>query len=104
LLRRSDFRLVYQKGIRFTGPYFAAFCLRRDDPGGPKIGFTVPRALGKAVDRNRMKRRMRECVRLWLQQVPSGWSVVFNPRRTALDAPFDRLSSEVERVFVRCSG
>jgi len=96
--------LVYQKGLRIAGPYFAAFCLKRDDLGGPKIGFTVPRALGKAVIRNRLKRRMRECVRLRLDALPAGWSVVFNPRRAALDAPFDRLSGEVGRTFLRCAG
>ncbi|MBI4876203.1 MAG: ribonuclease P protein component [Acidobacteria bacterium] len=104
LLRTSEFRQVYEKGLRISGPLFAAFCFKREDAGRPRIGFTVPRALGKAVRRNRLKRRMRECARLQLHRAPSGWSVVFNPRRTAIEAPFERLSSEVEKVFVRCAG
>jgi ribonuclease P protein component len=104
LLRSSDFRQVYQKGFRITGPLFAAFCLKRGDAGGPRIGFTVPRALGKAVIRNRIKRRMRECARLKLGPLPAGWAIVFNPRRPVLDASFDQLCREVERVLLRCSG
>ena len=104
MLKSGEFRGVYQKGLRITGPYFAAFCLKRDGGGNPRIGFTVPRALGKSVDRNRIKRRLRECVRLRLGQVAEGWSVVFNPRRAALDAGFEPLMREVERVFLRCGG
>jgi ribonuclease P protein component len=87
-----------------AGPLVAAFCLKRDDAAGPKIGLTVPRALGNAVVRNRLKRRMRECVRHGLGALPAGWSIVFNPRRTVLYAPTEQLAREVERVFLRCSG
>ena len=55
---------MYAEGFRVSGPYFAAFCLRRAAPEGSRIGFTVPRALGGSVVRNRLKRRIREAVRL----------------------------------------
>lgn len=70
---------------------------------GPKVGFTLPRALGKAVIRNRIKRRVRESVRLALAGLGPEWLVVVNPRRRALEAPFSSLLSEVERVFRRCA-
>ena len=70
---------------------------------GPRIGFTVPRALGKAVVRNRIKRRVREAVRLQLDRLSPQWSIVINPRRKALDAPVTELHREVERLFQRCS-
>ena len=58
ILRAADFRKAYNQGTRFTGRYFAAFCLRvaRTGSEGPRLGFTVPRAFGKAVLRNRVKR------------------------------------------------
>jgi ribonuclease P protein component len=83
---------------------FAAFCLRRTQPDGPRIGFTTPRALGKAVARNRIRRRVREAVRLLLDGLNPQWSIVFNPRRKALEAPWAELRREVEKLFLRCNG
>jgi len=104
LLRSQDFRRVYNEGTRFAGPFFAAFCLHEPDGAGPRVGFTVPRALGKAVVRNRIKRRVREAVRFHLNQLSPQWSIVINPRRKALDAPLTELEREVERLFLRCHG
>ena len=74
------------------------------EPDGPHIGFTTPRALGKAVVRNRIKRRVREAVRFHLDRLNPQWSIVINPRRKALDAPTPELQREVERLFLRCNG
>jgi len=104
LLRSQDFRRVYDEGSRYAGPFFAAFCVREPEGGGPHIGFTVPRALGKAVVRNRIRRRVREAVRVQLDQLNPQWSIVINPRRKAFDAPLAEIRSEVERLFRRCNG
>jgi len=104
LLRSKDFRRVYDQGTRFTCSLFAAFCVRESEPAGPHIGFTTPRALGKAVARNRIKRRIREAIRLQLDRLNPQWSIVINPRRKALDAPVREIQREVERLFLRCNG
>ena len=101
-MRSSDFRRVYQKGFRVSGPYFAAFCLRGEPGQGPGIGFTVPRAVGKAVARNRLKRRIREAVRRQLGRLEPQWEIVINPRRAVLKAPFAELAREIGRLFSRC--
>jgi len=103
-LRPKDFRRVYDTGSRFSGPFFAAFCVREPKADGPHIGFTTPRALGKAVVRNRIRRRVREAVRLHLDRLSPQWSIVINPRRKAFDAPMAELCREVQRLFLRCSG
>lgn len=72
--------------------------------GGPRIGFTLPRAVGNAVVRNRIRRRFREAVRFYLDRLNPQWSIVFNPRRKALEAPFPELRREVEKLFLRCNG
>jgi ribonuclease P protein component len=59
--------------------------------------------MGKAVVRNRMKRRLREAVRLHLGELPAPWSVVFNVRKPLLEADFAALEREVEKVFRQCA-
>ena len=104
ILKSSDYRKVYDQGKRMTCPFFAAFVLSPgiDLPTGPLFGFTTPRALGKAVSRNRIRRRIREAVRLERQAFAKNWMVVFNPRRAALEASFEDLRREVARVASRC--
>jgi ribonuclease P protein component len=114
ILRAADFRKAYNQGTRFTSRYFAAFCLRveRSSPNaskpqdaecdGPRLGFTVPRAFGKAVLRNRVKRRLREALRVHLMEVAPEWDIVINPRRPALVAPIQELRREVDRLVAQC--
>jgi len=104
ILRTVDFRKTYNEGKRFTGRCFAAFCLRvqRDRDQGPRLGFTVPRAFGKAVLRNRVKRRIREALRMRLPEVAPEWDIVINPRRPAIAAPVDELRREVDRLVAQC--
>lgn len=105
LLRSAEFKEIYQTGIRVTGRYFAAFCLRRPaaDAQSAKIGFTIPRAVGKAVVRNRIRRRMREVTGAQIAQLAHPWAIVFNPRRSVLDAPFEDLCRETARVIAKCN-
>jgi ribonuclease P protein component len=78
--------------------------VREQQSDGPRIGFTLPRAVGKAVVRNRIRRRLREVIRLRLDRLNPQWSIVFNPRRKAFDAPIAELQREVEKLFLRCNG
>ena len=67
---------------------------------GLRIGFTVSRALGGAVQRNRMKRRLRQAVRLtWVTAGPDA-DVVINPKKSLLTTDFAAVVNEVGRAFV----
>jgi ribonuclease P protein component len=105
LLKSVDFRKVYDNGSRFSCPYFVAFLFRpsatnRDD--GPRIGFTIPRAVGKAVIRNRIRRRIREQLRVRLKGIDPTLDIVLNPRRAAAEAPLAELTRQLERLIERC--
>ena len=110
LLNHSDFERVYENGRRYSLPDFALFYLPspaaepEDGFAAEKrirVGFTVPRALGGAVERNRIKRRMREAVRLTLTDDLPGVSadVVMNPRRSVAAVGFRELLKEVAEAF-----
>ena len=63
-----------------------------------RVGFTVSKALGGAVVRNRMKRRLREAVRLH-GMIPAAIDVVINPKKSVLTAAFADVQREIRRAF-----
>ncbi len=101
LLRHADFQRVYQQGRRHFAAHMTVFYLRRQDDSGtrPRVGFTVGRVLGGAVQRNRIKRRLREAVRHNLASLALAVDVVINPKKSALLAEFTVLNHEVARAF-----
>ena len=102
-MRSAEFRLVYDHGFRVSGPLFAAFCLARPNATGPRLGLTVPRAVGGAVKRNRIKRRLREAFRLHRAELGSQWDIVLNPRTAAFDAGFAEIERALGKVISRCN-
>ena len=93
---------MYEQGRRqFTGNMTVFFLRRGADGDGEKcslrVGLTVGKALGNAVERNRIKRRMREAVRLTWPADGNPVDVVFNPRKSVMQLPFGELCAEVER-------
>ena len=75
---------------------------KRSRDGAARIGFTVSKKVGKAVERNRVRRRLREMVRLadasWLRP---GHDYVLVGRRAALKLPFARMSEDFEGALRR---
>jgi ribonuclease P protein component len=102
LRKHADYQRVYRDGRRRSASlltYFAAPRVDEQAAAGPRIGFTTPRALGKAVDRNRIRRRTREAVRLHIAELTANVDLVLHPRRTVLTAEFGALEREIARVF-----
>jgi ribonuclease P protein component len=99
LLRHADFERVYKKGLRHFAAHVTVFYLARERGEGLRVGLTVGKALGGAVVRNRMKRRLREAVRLRWPSVPVLADVVINPKKSVLKIEFPELSSEINRAF-----
>jgi len=112
LLRHADFERVYKLGRRHFSASMTVFYWQRpelaDEAAGVKaavtsglrIGFTVGRALGGAVQRNRMKRRLREAVRLTRPVKGVNADVVINPKKSVLTVDFAEVVNEVSRAFV----
>lgn len=105
LRKHADYQRVYKAGRKQFSPSMSYFVrLRGDDEltprySGPRVGLTAGRVLGKAVERNRIKRRMREAARANLALLPRYVDVVLHPRKLVLDLKFTDLEREVAKVF-----
>ena len=82
LSRSKDFDAVYRHGRSASGRYVVLHWFpREDDPvGEPRLGLAVPRSVGSAVVRNRVKRLLREAWRELLPTVPTGQDYVLAAR------------------------
>jgi len=101
LHKHADYQRVYQRSRKHFSSSMTYFYAERG-PGaifGPRVGLTAGRVLGKAVERNRIKRRMREAVRQSLALLTRDVDVVLHPRRTVLTAEFAGLQEEVSKIF-----
>ncbi len=92
LLKHSDFERVYKQGRRQFSSHMTVFYLRQAETASPeqsaRVGFTVGRVLGGAVDRNRIKRRLREAVRQRRSLLKGAVDVVINPKKSVLTVEF----------------
>jgi ribonuclease P protein component len=98
LLRRSEFRRVYEEGRRRNARVCTIF-YRSNGLPRTRVGITTPKGLGKAVLRNRIHRRLREVVRLNQATIAPGWDIVFNPRPMVAELPFGTLVREILRLL-----
>ena len=90
LKRNHIFRRLYStKGL--ANGYLVLYA-RRNRLGRNEVGITVSKKLGKAVIRNRTRRRIREIYRLNEERFTSGWDIVVVARSKAVDADFGKLT------------
>lgn len=98
LVRSGDFDAIYRAGKRLSSPHFTAF-VRSNELTRSRFGFSIKKALGGAVVRNRIRRRLREIVRCHQQEIPAGWDIVIHPRGTVAQAQFATLAAELVRLL-----
>jgi ribonuclease P protein component len=101
LKERADF-LAAAGGSKVPAGAFVLQSRARNDRGPARIGFTVTKRVGNAVERNRIRRRLREVARLSNQGLmQAGHDYVLVGRRTALNMPFDKMTDEFAHALRR---
>jgi ribonuclease P protein component len=101
LKRRADF-LAAASALRVPAPAFLLQGRDRKDRSAARIGFTVTKKTGTAVERNRIRRRLRAAAKDVLPAAGhQGFDYVLVARRPAISEPFDQLKHEMERALTR---
>ena len=101
LRQRADF-LAAATGTKVPAAGFVLQAHKRADDGPVRLGFTVSKKVGNAVERNRVRRRLREIVRLsGTQNMKLGHDYVLVGRREALKVPFARIAADFEAALRR---
>lgn len=101
LTRRTDFRAA-ATGARMSVSAFVLQARRRAQDGPVRFGFTVSKRVGNAVERNRVRRRLREMVRLTAEDaLRAGHDYVLIGRRAALALPFGEMRRELDAALSR---
>jgi ribonuclease P protein component len=101
LKQRADF-LAAAAGSRAPAGGFVLQARDRHEDGPVRVGFTCSKKVGNSVERNRVRRRLREVVRLTPPEaMRRGFDYVLIGRTTALQMPFDRLVEDFDRALRR---
>jgi len=98
LVRKADFDAVYRNGKRRSSSHFTVF-LKANELPESRFGFSIKRALGGAVVRNRMRRRIREVIRLHREEISAGWDFVIHPKPDVENLPLAVLKNDLVRLL-----
>jgi ribonuclease P protein component len=106
LRKHADYQRAYAAARKRQSASMSWF-LAPQTPAGPdtaaapesRVGLTVGKVMGKANERNRIKRRMREALRRHIDLLPQGFDLIFHPRRNVLTMEFAQLEAEIVRIL-----
>jgi ribonuclease P protein component len=100
LSRPQDFAAIQENGTTRSHPLFTARFLRTD-LSATRFGISTGRKLGSAVVRNRVRRRLREALRVMAPSFQPGWDVLIIARPAIVGADHDALVGALHRTLVR---
>jgi ribonuclease P protein component len=98
LVRRGEFDAVYRAGKRRSSSHFTVF-FRANQLPVSRFGFSIKKALGGAVVRNRIRRRVREIVRCHRMEIGAGWDIVIHPKGSVAGEKFAALRADLVRLM-----
>jgi ribonuclease P protein component len=107
LRMHSDFQRAYAATRKRQSTSMSWFLAAQPEAGGAapvaRVGLTAGKVLGKAHERNRIKRRMREALRRNVHLLPAGFDLILHPRRSVLSMQFAKLEAEIVRILEEAS-
>jgi ribonuclease P protein component len=101
LRKHADYQRAYSASRKRQSASMSWFLAAHggEQPAAPRVGLTAGKVLGKAHERNRIKRRLREALRRHVDLLPQGCDLILHPRRSVLTIEFAKLEAEVVRIL-----
>jgi len=99
LRKREDFNRTYRQGRSFANSQFVVYWRKRPEPGLFRLGVSASKKLGGAVVRNRMRRRVKEIVRLNADRLPEQTDLIIIVRKPALDLTYRETERSILHVL-----
>jgi ribonuclease P protein component len=104
LRKHADFVRAYGVARKRQSPSMSWFLAPQPTdaaacPSAPRVGLTVGKVIGKAHERNRIKRRVRDILRRHVDLLPVGFDLILHPRRSVLTIDFSQLEAEILRIL-----
>jgi ribonuclease P protein component len=105
LRKHADYQVAYAAGRKRQSPSMSWFLAPQAESAssGPRVGLTVGKVIGKAHERNRIKRRMREALRRHVDLLPAHCDLILHPRRVVLTVEFGKLETEIVRILTQAN-
>jgi ribonuclease P protein component len=97
----AEFRRVREVAPRGFAHPLLVLHVAPNELGRPRVGITVSGRVGKAVTRNRVRRRLREALRARAAQLPAGKDLLVTARPASANAPWDELCAALDTVLAR---
>ena len=99
LRRREDFNVVYRYGRSFANSQFVVYWRRRAQKGSFRMGVSASSKLGNAVVRNRLRRMVKEIIRLNASKLLDDTDLILIVRKPALSLPYKEMESSILHVL-----
>lgn len=101
LKKRGEFKKVYTEGKSVASPCLILYFKKRNALKQTRIGFSISKKLGCAVERNRIKRRLREAIRPYLNIIEPGYDLFFIARHKIKGISFEDVEKNMLNLIKR---
>ncbi|MGO4988567.1 MAG: ribonuclease P protein component [Gallicola sp.] len=98
LRKNREYTVVYKKGRRYWNHQFTMVVKKNNGPG-TRVGFSVNKKYGNAVERNRIKRQLREIIRLHYDTMKKGYDIILIPKKNTKELDYHQLEKSVKHLF-----
>lgn len=95
----SEFRFIKRDGKTLQTPFFTILYRYSQLSGAPKVGFIVSNRVGPAVERNRIRRLLREVFHNNLDKLPSGFEIAVIAKKLNQEPTYEELNTEVVNLL-----